>query len=169
MMKKTDVPNNVKWAAEGKKILEYVPDYITIEGWNMMKSAGEDNLALINSHLIKEHPDILILNEPGRLMNKRINSDYKCHGEDAYTKIISHKSVKLKPKLPHWNDEYNKLYEVISDRGSFLVFGVYIRPDECKRKRIIELINRLKNLTNMYDNPQIILFGDLNINKKELF
>ena len=169
MMKKTDVPNNVKWAAEGKKILEYVPDYITIEGWNMMKSAGEDNLALINSHLIKEHPDILILNEPGRLMNKRINSDYKCHGEDAYTKIISHKSIKLKPKLPHWNDEYNKLYEVISDRGSFLVFGVYIRPDECKRNRIIELINRLKNLTNMYDNPQIILFGDLNINKTELF
>ena len=48
MMKKTDVPNNVKWAAEGKKILEYVPDYITIEGWNMMKSAGEDNSSQIS-------------------------------------------------------------------------------------------------------------------------
>ena len=133
MMKKEDIPNTISWVAGGNNYKKNKKELIVIEGWNMMKAAGADNIALINAHLITTHSDILILNEPGSLKNKSINYDYNCFGEDKYSKIIAHKSLKIKPKIPKWNDELNKLYEVVSNKGTFLIYGVYNRPDGNKK------------------------------------
>ena len=168
MMKKEDIPNTINWVAGGNNYKKNKKESIVIEGWNMMKAAGVDNIALINAHLITTHPDILILNEPSSLKNKSINYDYNCFGEDKYSKIIAHKSLKIKPKIPKWNDELNKLYEFVSDKGTFLIYGVYNRPDGNKKIRMEILLNKLYNLINMYKSPQIIMFGDLNIRKEEL-
>lgn len=88
MMKKEDIPNTISWVAGGNNYKKNKKESIVIEGWNIMKAAGADNIALINAHLITSHPDILILNEPGSLKNKSINYDYNCFGEDKYSKII---------------------------------------------------------------------------------
>ena len=54
----------------------------------MMKAAGEDNIALINAHLITTHPDILIPKEPSSLKNNCINYDYNCFGEDNTQRLL---------------------------------------------------------------------------------
>ena len=65
-------------------------------------------------------------------------------------------------------DKYNMIRTVNTEKGNLIIYCVYIPPGEKHDIRVKEFIERLLLLKSKYNSLSLILFGDLNIERKNI-
>ena len=141
---------------------------IKIYGENI-RTFNEMNRGLLSNVLDNNRPDFVLLNECfiG-------NASFKMSG---YNLELSDKN---KVGIIYWNvyylnkscveleDKYNMIRTVNTEKGNLIIYCVYIPPGEKHDIRVKEFIERLLLLKSKYNSLSLILFGDLNIERKNI-
>lgn len=159
--------DDMKRTGAGRTVDETV---VTAYGWNCRTAASPANQECIRNFLDKVNPDFLILNEC-RKINKRVvigKSHRMIENGGGKVAILYSARHSVHPILQEMCDDYNVICKCNSEKKSVIVYGVYVPPDSEHKNRLIELAHRLRIIRQKYAELQLILFGDLNILRKDL-
>ena len=138
-------------------------------GWNSRTAASDSNKECIKNFLDKKDPDFLLLNECRKYGNGyNVVSTHKTIG-DGKGKVALMYSVRFSvhPILQELHNEYNLICKCNSDKGSVIIYVVYLPPDEEHNSNLHELKHRLRTIRQRYSDMALILFGDLNMQRHE--
>ena len=141
---------------------------IRIIGENI-RSLNETNRALLSNILDTERPDFMLLNECNIGKAKFNMSGYKLELSDNNEVGILYRDIYyLNDVYKNIEDNYNMIKMINTTKGKLILYCAYLPPGEGHNMRIKELIDKLLLLKRRYKSLSLILFGDLNIDRKNI-
>ena len=141
---------------------------VRIIGENI-RTLNETNRALLSNILDNEKPDFMLLNECNIGKAKFNMSGYKLELSDNNEVGIIYRDIYyLNDVYKSIEDNYNMIKMVNTTEGKLILYCTYLPPGEEHNMRIKELIDKLLLLKKRYKSLSLILFGDLNIDRKNI-
>ena len=141
---------------------------IRIIGENI-RTLNETNRALLSNILDTERPDFMLLNECNIGKAKFNMSGYKLELSDNNEVGLLYRDIYyLNDVCKNIEDNYNMIKMVNTTEGKLILYCTYLPPGEGHNMRIKELIDKLLLLKRRYKSLSLILFGDLNIDRKNI-
>jgi hypothetical protein len=139
---------------------------IKIYGENI-RTFNEMNRSLLSNVLDNNRPDFVLLNECfiGNASFKMSGYNLELSDKNKVG-IIYRNTYYLNKSCVELEDKYNMIRTVNTEKGNLIIYCVYIPPGEKHDIRVKEFIERLLLLKSKYNSLSLILFGDLNIERK---
>ena len=139
MMNKKDVPDKNKSDEDeiGFKEEDEMKDSFKVVGWNSASLCKPTNKVMINAFLERDKPDIVMINECGKIYEKKIiiNRNYKICGKSDKVCIIYNNKYNVYQIMENLADEHNLIARVElskepQDKRAFILFCVYLPPNQ---------------------------------------
>ena len=127
------------------------------------------NRGLLSNVLDNNRPDFVLLNECfiGNASFKMSGYNLELSDKNKVG-IIYRNTYYLNKSCVELEDKYNMIRTVNTEKGNLIIYCVYIPPGEKHDIRVKEFIERLLLLKSKYNSLSLIIFGDLNIERKNI-
>ena len=180
MMNKDDLPKKDKKVDKKKEVTdkkgddkygykeEKVKAPFRVIAWNCASLCKPTNKLLINHFLERDNPDIVMLNECGKVANKKVivNKNYSICGKGDKVCMIYNKKYNVYQIMENLADEHNLIARVElskepKDKRAFILYCVYLPPNQQHSILIGDFMCKLNKVYERYKDAKIIVFGDI--------
>ena len=145
---------------------------LNVVGWNSVSLASDHNHYLMKNYLNEKKPHFVLLNECGDMSKRRWSdmTDYGFYHNGTEVGFIYSKQFMVHKMIDEYNDNYNLVCKVNcnykEEEKAIIMYSCYIPPHSDHAAKVRQLVDRLIMLRERYSKFSLILYGDLNMDRK---